>query len=202
MNFLRPREEARLLAVPKPPLDDLAIRLPLMTGVSPSEVADLNIDDVYYEYNVLFVYRSKTSIDHPVLVDAETMFRIFKYLDKRQRGSLLLLEGERRMKAQHLRRIVKRWAREAELSRWYRVTPYTLRHTFCVKWVMAGGSLEGLRRQLGHKSLQKLQHYLDFDYSHVVAEYNRIFASFQRGATTWAPEILDVAEKLREAETE
>jgi len=190
------------LALPKPPLDDLVTRLPLMTGISPSEMADLTIDDVYPEYNVIFVYRSKTSKDHPVLVDAETMFRIYKYVDKRQRGPLLLLEGERRMKTQHIRRIVKRWAREAELSRWYRVTPYTLRHTFCVKWIMAGGSLEGLRRQLGHRSLQKLQHYLDFDYTHVIAEYNRIFARFMQTGTTFTPEKLDVAKRIKEMEAQ
>lgn len=175
MNFLRPREEQRILEVPKPQLDDLIIRIPLQTGLSPGEMIKLSVDDVSFEYGVLFVWRSKTSKDHLALCDADTMLKIFEYLDKRQRGPLFLLEGAYRMKAQHMRRRVTYYARDAEISRWRRVTPYTLRHTFCIKWVLSGGSLEGLRRQLGHRSLQKLQHYLDFDYTHVVGEYKRIF---------------------------
>lgn len=175
MNFLRPREEQRLLALEKPAIDDLVIRLPLKTGLSPGEIADMTVDDVQYEYNLLFVWRSKVSRDHPVVCDSDTMFKIYQYLDKRIRGPLLELEGRRRMKVQHMRRIVKKWAGAAGLNRWHRVTPYTLRHTFCIKWVLGGGTLEGLRRQVGHSNLQKLKHYLDFDYTHVKAEYARIF---------------------------
>lgn len=175
MNFLRPGEELRLLAVEKPALDDLVIRLPLRTGLSPGEMADMVVDDVCYEYNLLFVWRSKVSRDHPVIVDSDTMWRIYRYLDKRRDGSLLELEGSRRMRVQAMRRIVKQWAGAAGLARWHRVTPYTLRHTFCIKWILGGGTIEGLRRQLGHQSLQKLKHYLDFDYSEVKVQYARIF---------------------------
>ena len=175
MNFLRPKEEVRILSVPKPALDDLIIRIPLQTGLSPGEMVYLTVDDVSLEYGVLFVWRTKNAKDHLTLCDSDTMFRIYEYLDKRQRGPLLLLNGEGRIKVQSLRRKVKYYAKQAEISRWNRVTPYTLRHTFCIKWVLSGGTLEGLRRQLGHRSLQKLQHYLDFDYTHVVGEYKRIF---------------------------
>ena len=83
------------------------------------------------------------------------------------------------MKVQTMRRTVKKWARAAGLPRWKRVTPYTLRHTFCIKWVLRHGSLEGLRRQLGHRNLQKLAHYLDFDYGDVRREYMRIFGDIE-----------------------
>jgi len=168
-----------LLAVPKPLHDDLIIRLPLRTGLSPGEMADLRIEDVDFEYNVLWVWRSKISRDHPVLADTETMFKLYEYVDKRKTGPLLLLDGSRRMKVQAMRRIVKHWAREAGLARWGRITPYTLRHTFCINWILGRGrgkgSLEGLRRQTGHRSLQKIKDYLDFDYDQVQAEYARIF---------------------------
>lgn len=175
MNFLRPKEELRLLDVSKPLRDDLLISLPLTTGLSPDELATLHLNDVSYEYNLLFVWRSKTHRDRPVVTNSETMFKIHQHADKRKTGPLFRLEGTAHSKVQHIRRTVKKWAREADLARWRRVTPYTLRHTFCIKWVVAGGSLEGLRRQLGHKDLCKLKPYLDFDYSYVKAEYHRIF---------------------------
>ena len=175
MNFLRPREEQRILSIEKPPLSDLIIRVPLMTGLSPGEMAELTVDDVAYEYGLLFVWRSKVSRDHPAIVDQETLWRIHEYVDKRKTGPLLLMPGTRQAKVQHMRRRVKSWAREANISRWNRVTPYTLRHTFCIKWILGGGSLEGLRRQLGLKSLEKLKHYLDFAYDHVHLQYRRIF---------------------------
>lgn len=175
MNFLRPKEEIRLLEAPKPLLDQLVIQTPLMTGLSPGELADLQVTDIMWDYGVIAVWRSKISRDHLSLVDSQTLFRLWQYVDKRKRGPLFQLGGTRRMKVQAMRRNVKRWARKANLPRWHRVTPYTLRHTFCVKWVMAHGDLESLRRQLGLKSLQKLKHYLDFDFSHVRREYARIF---------------------------
>ena len=180
MNFLRPREELRLLSIEKPPLDDLVIRLPLRTGLSPGEMADMVVDDACYEYNLLFVWRSKVSRDHPVVCDSDTMWRIYRYVDRRKRGPLLELDGTRRVKVQKMRRIVKGWALKADLARWYRVTPYTLRHTFAIKWVLGGGTLEGLRRQLGHRNLQKLRDYLDFDYAEVKAQYARIFGDGMR----------------------
>lgn len=175
MNFLRPTEEKKLLAHPKPLLDDLVIRLPLRTGIGPGEMADLVIDDISYEYNLLFVWRSKISRDHPAVVDSDTIFRIYQFVDKRKSGPLFPMEGRRRTRVQKMRRIVKKWAGIVGLARWHRVTPYTLRHTFCIKWILGKGSLEGLRRQLGHRDLQKLKHYLDFDYGEVKAEYSRIF---------------------------
>ena len=175
MNFLRPREEHRILSIEKPPLSDLIIRIPLMTGLSPGEMAELTVDDVAYEYGLLFVWRSKVSRDHPAIVDNDTLWRIQEYVDKRRIGPLLRLEGTRKMKVQRMRRLVKKYAAYAVITRWNRVTPYTLRHTFCIKWILGGGSLEGLRRQLGLKSLEKLKHYLDFAYDHVHLQYRRIF---------------------------
>ena len=179
MNFLRPKEETRILEVPKPLLDELVLRIPLFTGLGPGELADLQVTDISYAYSVLFVWRSKISRDHLALVDSQTLFKIYQHENKRKRGPLLQLDvppgSSRRMKVQTMRRTVKKWAKKAGLPRWHMVTPYTLRHTFCVKWVLSQGDLESLRRQLGLKSLQKLKHYLDFDFRHVRLEYARIF---------------------------
>lgn len=172
---MRPNEEVTLLEIPKPLLDHLVIRIPLMTGLSPAELADLQVADILWDYSALAVWRSKVSNDHLALVDTQTLFKIHQYLDKRKTGPLLQLEGSRPTKVQIMRRIVKKWARNAGLPRWRRVTPYTLRHTFAIKWILGRGTAEGLRRQLGHRSLQKLRPYLDFDYRHVREDYTRIF---------------------------
>lgn len=187
LNFLRPKEEAKLLSLTKPLIDDIVIRLPLKAGVGPGEIADLQVSDVCYEYNLLFVWRSKVSRDHPAIVDSQTMFKISQIADKRKNGPLLPLEGTHRMKVQLMRRIVKKWALKAGLARWWRVTPYTLRHTFCIKWTLAKGDLESLRRQLGHRSLEKLRHYLDFDYSDVRREYARIFEGHMAARAGFEP---------------
>jgi len=177
MNFLRPGEIPLLLGVPKPLLHDIIIRLPLFTGMSPGEIAELQVQDVIWDYNVIFVWRRKVNRDHPVLVDSETMFKLWQYVDKRKSGPLLLLPGSLKMKVQVMRRIVKRWARKAGLVRYNRITPYTLRHTFCTYWVLSRRSSEGLRRQIGHANLQRLRDYLDFDYSSVRAEFAGIYGS-------------------------
>lgn len=175
LNFLRPREERRILAAEKPLLQQVCVQLPLMTGLSPGELLALHVEDVMWDYNMLYVWRSKVSRDHPAKCNSDTMMLLWTYLDKRKTGSLLELEGSYAAKIQRLRRLVKYAARDAEIHRWKRVTPYTLRHTFCIKWVQHQGTLEGLRRQLGHRDLQRLRHYLDFDYRHVELDYARVF---------------------------
>lgn len=161
----------------------LIIRLLRYTGMSPKELIDLNAEDVDYRYSVLYVWRNKIRRDHLAIVDPVTMAMLYEYLDKRKAGPFLHDENGERLKpregVQWIRRLVKRFAREAGITRHYRITPYTLRHTFCVQWVFHRGDLESLRRQTGHKTLQKLQHYLDFEYDRVRAEYNRVFLQTQ-----------------------
>jgi integrase len=175
LNFLRPREEMRILEAEKPLLQQVIVQTPLMTGLSPGEFLALHVEDVMWDYNMLYVWRSKVSRDHPAKCNSDTMRLLWTYLDKRKTGPLLELEGSYAARIQRLRRTVNYAARDAEILRWRRVTPYTLRHTFCIKWVQHRGTLEGLRRQLGHRSLQRLQHYLDFDYRHVELDYARVF---------------------------
>lgn len=159
----------------KPLLHQVIVQTPLMTGIGPGEFLALHVEDVMWDYNMLYVWRSKVSRDHVAKIDSDTLLLLWTYLDKRKTGRLLELRGSYLARIQRLRRIVNRAARDAEILRWKRVTPYTLRHTFCIKWVQHLGSLEGLRRQLGHRDLQRLRHYLDFDYRHVELDYARVF---------------------------
>jgi site-specific recombinase XerD len=59
----------------------------------------------------------------------------------------------------HVRRLFKKFARRALLDP-ARIHPHALRHTYSIRFLSAGGTIEALRDQLGHTSLATTAIYL------------------------------------------
>jgi integrase/recombinase XerD len=64
-----------------------------------------------------------------------------------------------RMQDQHARRLFKKFARRAGLPA-ERIHPHALRHTYAIRFLGSGGTLETLRDQLGHASISTTAIYL------------------------------------------
>ena len=65
----------------------------------------------------------------------------------------------------HLRRSVKRYARNAEIEEVGRVSPHTLRHTFATRLYRKTGNIRMVQKALGHSDLSTTM-----IYTHVVDE--------------------------------
>lgn len=88
--------------------------------------------------------------------------RIAAWYEKRHAGDEYLFDTSRgtRVTENHLRRRVKRAARDAGINEWERVSPHTLRHTFATHYLRAVGDVERIRRALGHADISITQVYL------------------------------------------
>lgn len=159
------RHEMELLGDAPVCLRDLiALRLGLKCGLRPPEIRFQRAEKVNYEDRILCTHPCKGHPSRPVPVDATTLKLIGEYSS----GEGVLIRAKEGYETRSgnqisdvlLFDIVKNAARRAGIPGWQRVYPYLLRHYFASKWVLEKGSIETLRRILGHDSLTSTQSYL------------------------------------------
>ena len=176
MNFLKDKDAKRLLSAANRLKAKTIIHTLLCTGIRSGELAALNVEDVDYECRALYIMDSKKKKRFAVPVDSKTLGLIKRYAHSRSEGPLFISQMTRkRLTDQGVCKTVRKAAERAGIKHKYNVTPRTLRHTFAINWLRAGGNIESLRRILRHKTLLSTQVYLDFDQSLVRREYERIY---------------------------
>lgn len=148
--------------------DKLIILLLYNTGIRVSELVTIKVEDINFHEQIIRVL-GKGSKMRLVLVNSETLQVLQSYLNDRETGPVINLSTS------YVRQIVKQLAKKAGITNWHKIHPHLLRHAFAINWVKSGGDLEGLRRLLGHASLETSRVYLDYSFGHVKDTYQRIF---------------------------
>jgi len=176
--FLISGQVTELLSVPTKLRDRILLRLLYFCALRVSEALGLRIEDINPVERVIKVCHAVTPSGLPkgykeryVPIDAETLRLIVEYAGTRNLGPLFTIS------IRQAERIIKKYAKQAGIPDWKRITPHKLRHSFAVHWVQSGGDLERLRRILGHESLNTTQIYLQFRFEDVRDEYDRIMGS-------------------------
>lgn len=166
-------EEIRKLL--KAPLDDdfnslrdwTIINYLLGTGNRVSSVVALNIGDIDFDDNRIWVYKQKNR--KPILIALTKQlrsvlklyiasFRTYDDNDDKIRATEPLFPTwqNERMKVEGLQRAVARYNKSRGVDK---TSIHLFRHTFAKKWIMSGGDLISLQQMLGHTSLKMVQHY-------------------------------------------
>lgn len=104
---------------------------------------------------------SKSGRARRVYFGAALHEKLQDYLDSLPADQLLLFVTRTgaRLEDAHVRRLFKKAARRCGLEP-LRVHPHALRHTYAIRFLSAGGTLEVLRDQLGHSSISTTAIYL------------------------------------------
>lgn len=160
----------RMVEAATKPRDKLIILLLSKTGIRVSELLAIKCKDIDFKEGVIRV-TGKGSKTRFVLINLQTLHLLKNYLQGKTSGVVIDLSSS------YIRQIVKKYARKAGLENWKKIHPHLLRHAFAINWVRSGGDIEGLRRLLGHQSLETSKIYLDYDFSHVKDTYRKIFGS-------------------------
>lgn len=147
----------------------------LGAGLRVAEASRLAIADIVEEHDggvVLFVRQGKGRKDRvvPIGPEVDALLRDFitstgRYLG--DQGPLLLANdrgsGRRQdhgLSTRSLCRMVSQVAQSAGISA-KRVTPHSLRHTYAIRCLRAGGNVVAVSRLLGHSSIATTQRYVD-----------------------------------------
>jgi site-specific recombinase XerD len=168
-------EVARLLVAAATPRDRAVIAIMVGAGLRVAEVVNLDVSDVRDDADgetVLYVRAGKGRKDRAVPIQADVARIINDYLKatKRKRGGTgpLLLANDRAVASREKRRMtaravgymVERTAATAGIDT-KKVNPHSMRHTFAIRALRAGGNVVAVSKLLGHADLATTQRYVD-----------------------------------------
>jgi integrase/recombinase XerD len=174
-KILTEAETALLLEQPNqryygPHRDYLYMRVMLKAGLRASEAVSLQPKHIDLMSGKLMVREGKGAKDRTLWIGEEMLSELQDWMDRRKAKAgdpkyLLPTSKGTKVATSHLRRSVKRYARDAEIEEVERVSPHTLRHTFATRLYRETGKIRMVQKALGHSDLSTTM-----IYTHVVDE--------------------------------
>lgn len=153
---LNAEELASLVAHATTERDRLMIELFILTGIRRAELRGLAIADIEFERRRIIIRHGKGDKQRVVFIPTRLRQRLHDYC-RTQPGPWLFRGRKGPMSIRNINCVVARAGERAGIShpnpRYRNISPHLLRHTFARHWKRAGGSLETLKRLLGHASL-------------------------------------------------
>ena len=129
----------------------------LDSGLRISEALGLTGKSVDFE-NLVIKVKGKGGKERLVPMSPELRKNLYRYA-KDKEGLLFVTRTKTPVSVQNFQRDFKVLCGAIGIKG-VRCSPHTLRHSFAVNYLRAGGNLEYLRRILGHSSLSTTQKYL------------------------------------------
>lgn len=165
--LLRQPDQRKLMGL----RDFVLLALLVFTGMRRAEICALNRGDLKVEGKkiVLFIWgkggrQRKSFIKDPELVLAlERYFKMVGNLDKPDepmfyRAKYSWALGPRRITTSTIRFCVRRYVKQAGIKK--RISPHSLRHTFCTLAMQSGADLATVQALAGHRSISTTSRYL------------------------------------------
>jgi site-specific recombinase XerD len=143
--------------------DNAIITLLFDSGLRVSELCGLTLDDIDFKEQSLFVRQGKGDKDRIVGYGATARQAIIRYLDRRGElttNALFVTSLGEPLDRFRVAKIIKARCAKANITG-VRCSPHTLRHTFAVSYLRAGGDVFSLQRLLGHSDLSMTRRYCE-----------------------------------------
>jgi len=162
--------------------DRCFLLLLLDTGVRLSEALGLHVGDLDLEQRSVTVM-GKGNKERRLGLSSYLLSELTPYLRKREAAMLALGLPEAswlfpndiggRLGAKTVQQHLRRYGEQAGIKG-VRVSPHTLRHTYALSFVRAGGDPFTLQKVLGHSSLETSRRYCDLSAADVVARQREL----------------------------
>jgi len=130
-------------------------------GLRVSEVLNLKVSDIKENENLIRVNETKKKSSRVVYVPNYLFHYINKWLDIRPKSKYLFCSNKgSKLFADYIQKMVKRYSLKVDPNK--DIHPHALRHSIATIWLKEGKPIRGIQKQLGHKSLNTTQIYLDY----------------------------------------
>jgi site-specific recombinase XerD len=174
IEFMASDELARLLAAPTGDAleklrDRAMLELLFSTGLRVSELVSLDRDSIDVKKDE-FSVRGKGDKIRVVFLSPAAKAALLRYVAKRHdpdealfvrmRASAAATDGDLRLTARSVERLVKKYAAAAGIAK--KVTPHSLRHSFASDLLEGGADLRSVQLLLGHAQITTTQIYTHF----------------------------------------
>jgi integrase len=188
--YLEPLQVKRLIAVAKTLRDMLLILIPWRTGIRVGELIRIRVPDVDFENRAILIKvqkirkRDRKEIERRriVPVDRGTLDMIKEYLEWRKqfpyKGDLLFPITRQRVDQIYWKLAKRAGIKETgdpAISKYRKLHPHVLRHSFAIHCIKHGMSIERLQKILGHQSPTTTSVYLQYSLADLHEDYDRIW---------------------------
>jgi len=151
---------------PTPHRDLCLVRLMLEAGLRASEAVAVKPEHLNMTTCKLAVKNGKGAKDRTLWINADLRDLIGEWMERRPESEWLFpTRTGRKIDTAHLRRMLKRRAKEAELPEVEDISPHTLRHTFATDLYRETKNIRLVQKALGHSNLTSTM-----IYTHIVDE--------------------------------
>ena len=131
-------------------------------GLRVGELLNLKLSDIKKKDNAIKVDKAKGNTSRMVYVPEYVFFYIDKWKKVRPKNAKYLFCSRygKKLLNNYIQKMVKRYAKKLDSSK--DIHPHCLRHSITTIWLKEGKNIRGIQKQLGHKSLNTTQIYLDY----------------------------------------
>jgi len=168
----------------------LVVRYALWNGLSSGEIAAARIEYLDPVEGTLFLPWRHWKRNCIASVDSETIRLQVIYSGARKAGPLLRSQKGGHFRRQSIYCAVNRVALRTSIPAADEISPRTLKRTFAREWLLAGGSLGSLQKQLGHKHLWSTAHYLRFLLEDVRRNHARLMERVEHAEASERPRLV------------
>ncbi len=156
-RILKKEDVAQMIKISKPiPRDTILIQCMYFLGMTNGEVQNLKVEDIDFANNKVRVSEGKNRRDRILPIPAELARELKSYIGARSEGYLIRGRDKKakRISDRHIRRLVKAYAKEADVRNWEGIHPHTLRHSYATHLLDEGTPIETVQNVLGHERLE------------------------------------------------
>ena len=140
--------------------DKCIVLIGLTTGLRPSEILNLNIEDLDLKNQTILVRNTKIYEDRMVFIEDSVKPYLELYLEKRKKYTSKALfisyKTGKRLSLNRLDHLFQKYSKISGVN----CTPYMLRHTFATLYIKNGGDIKILKELMGHKDIKTTERYI------------------------------------------
>ncbi len=131
-------------------------------GLRVGELLNLKLSDIKKNDNSIKVNNAKKQSSRMVYVPSYLFFYIDEWKKVRPKNAKYLFCSRygKKLLNDYIQKMVKRYAKKIDSNK--DIHPHCLRHSITTIWLKEGRNIRGIQKQLGHRSLNTTQIYLDY----------------------------------------